>query len=351
MVEPGMDSSPYPARAKVARIVAACAALVGLAASAALLAPYLVHVGFCKVGGGCDRVAQSPEAIVFGVPRAAIGVVAFVVAVVVAIAPGARLRRISPLIGVIAALEAARLIALQLFVIHAICPFCVVADSSAIVFGAALVAELVVDRRRDAPTRPRLAPIGFALATLLFAGAPIALAALRRPPPRKPVAIEPLAKKDDGRLVVREFVDLECPFCRATHVALSKVLTRHPGYVVERHHVPLPQHTHAMGAAIAACCAGEQGAEDKFIDCLVARDEPPSVDTCRDVAKTIALDLGEYDRCCASPRPSARISTDLALAETTSVDALPTIDLEGERHVGGLDEPDAEAFLARHTPH
>ncbi len=56
------------------RLVAAIAAVFGLAASAALFAPYVVKKGFCGEGGGCDAVARSAYSTLFGVPRPIIDV-------------------------------------------------------------------------------------------------------------------------------------------------------------------------------------------------------------------------------------------------------------------------------------
>jgi hypothetical protein len=38
----------------------------------------------------------------------------------------------------------------------------------------------------------------------------------------------------------------------------------------------------------------------------------------------------------------------MALASQSKVPGLPTIDLDGERHIGALDDEKAAAFLARH---
>jgi protein-disulfide isomerase len=66
------------------------------------------------------------------------------------------------------------------------------------------------------------------------------------------------------------------------------------------------------------------------------------------VATMLSLDLTKWDDCRASGRPKARIAADEALADATGVEGLPTIDVEGERVVGELDEASATALLARH---
>jgi protein-disulfide isomerase/uncharacterized membrane protein len=343
-------AAPTEAHGSVrARILAGIAAIAGLVASGALVAPYVVRRGLCTPGGGCDQVAHSAYAELFGVPRAFIGVAAFAFALALVVIGSPRARRLGLLsigVGALAAIEGAHLLFLQLFVIKAICPFCVVADISGLVLGGALLYEALAMK---GDVRRTLAPLPFAFGGLAAVLAPITLAAVQ---PQRPVAtITPLAPTQDGRIVLREFVDLQCPFCRATHVSLKKALASRPDVVVERHHVPFPQHEHALGAAVAACCAGEQGKEEAFIDAIVSHPEAPNEAVCRMVALELSLDVDAFSACQASPRPKKRIETDIKLADSTGVEALPTIDMEGERYVGQLDDASAAAFLARHVSH
>ena len=327
-----------------ARNVAAVAGVVGLASSAALFAPYVVKKGFCGEGGGCDFVAHSAYATLFGVPRAALGVLAFTALVTFVVWRGARLRRLAPFVGVPLALEGLHLLAIQAFVLHRFCPFCVVIDLASIVAGLALVAEWRATPREA--ERPWLRPALAAPAALLAFFVPLLLAA-SQPTPAPSARIEVIPRRD-GKLVLREFVDLECPYCRMTHASLQKALASRPDVVVERRHVPLPRHPNAMPAAVGACCAAEQGLEDRFVDKVMTTDVDPDDVFCRKVAAEVGLDLAQYDACRASDRPRQRIEADTALYKSTNVPGLPTLELDGERHIGALDEPSAAAFLAKH---
>ncbi|MGZ3449558.1 MAG: vitamin K epoxide reductase family protein [Polyangiales bacterium] len=329
---------------KTLRIVAAVCALAGLVASAALFAPYVSGHAFCRPGGGCDQVAQSSYATVMGIPRAAIGVVAFAGLLAIAIFRGQKLRTASAVLGAAFAVEGAHLLFVQAFILHAICPFCVVVDVSSIVAGAVLLADFAMHRAEE---RVWLAPARFSALGVAAAFAPMLLA-VTQPRALSTSKIEKLAPAD-GKLVLREFVDLECPFCRKTHVALKKALAGRTDIIVERRHVPLSMHQHAETAAVAACCAAEQGAEDKFVDAIVSLEEPPDEPACRKIALTIGLDSERYDACRKSERPKKRIEADVALASQLKVEGLPTIDFDGERHIGALDDERAAAFLARHV--
>ena len=331
-----------------ARRIGAVAALAGLAASSALSIPYVLGLGgFCGAGGGCDKVAHSSYSTLFGMPRALLGVAVFMLATVAIIVSGRIVRKIGALAGIALVAEGIHLLAVQAFVLHAICPFCVVVDVSSIALGACLMFEGWITRE-DRGNRLVFAPKRLAVAAALVLAAPMALAAIRPTP--KPIVIdEPVKRAADGRLVIREFVDLECPYCRATHAVLQQSIAgSHRAVIIERRHVPLPQHENAYVAAVAACCAGEQGAEDRFVDAVVADDSAPTEANCRKIAEQLGLDMSKFDECRSSGRPKERLAKDAELADKTKVSGLPTIDVEGERHVGALDRVHAEALLSRH---
>jgi protein-disulfide isomerase/uncharacterized membrane protein len=336
-----------PKHARVARLIAALAALTALVATGMLVAPYLVHAGFCAPGAGCDVVAKSKWGTIFGVPVAFIGAIAYSVGLASVIAPGRLAKRLAPVVGGAALAAALGFLFLQKYVIGAWCVFCVIVDVSSIVFGGALFWEWWGARAHAAPRHP-LFPAPLALAGVLAISLPVMAATRRTPEPPVATLEKSVGRDPQGRLILREFVDLECPYCRALHQLMREKLKARPDIVLERRHVPLPRHPHALDAAKGACCAAEQGAEDRFVDAVVDQDIEPSAKFCRGVAEDLKLDLGKYDACVASDRPTKRIEADKALLESTGFRGLPTMDLEGERSLGLLDDAHADAFLARH---
>jgi uncharacterized membrane protein len=105
-------------------------ALIGLVITAYLLAVRLAgELPACPVTGGCETVQQSKYSAIAGIPVAAMGLV-YSIVLVVATAVWWRLadRRalyIAYGLGLIGTLMAAYLTYLELFVIHAICIWCV----------------------------------------------------------------------------------------------------------------------------------------------------------------------------------------------------------------------------------
>ncbi|HSI98701.1 MAG TPA: vitamin K epoxide reductase family protein [Gaiellaceae bacterium] len=114
---------------RVLRPAAALVALAGLGVAGYLTwAHYADASVICVAGGGCETVQSSEYAEVAGVPVAVLGVAAYatILALVVWDAPIARLAAsMLALVGLVFSLY---LLALQLFVIDAICIWCVVND-------------------------------------------------------------------------------------------------------------------------------------------------------------------------------------------------------------------------------
>lgn len=132
-------------------------ALVGLLVATYLWLYKIGVLGELKCGtGSCEYVQTSLYAELFGVPVAFIGVVGYVVLFVVGLAgvqPGLQAdRRIATLLAVLATMGFAftlYLTAIELFVLHAICRWCV---GSAVIMTAIWALALAGVRR--APSAP-----------------------------------------------------------------------------------------------------------------------------------------------------------------------------------------------------
>jgi len=128
------------------RIAAAVVALTGV-----VLAGYLTWVHFddaalvCVAGGGCETVQESEYAEIGGIPVAALGLVAYgiVLGLIAWDTPGARLG--AAMLALAGLLFSMYLLALQLFVIDAVCAWCLAND----VVIAPLLAVLTALRLRS----------------------------------------------------------------------------------------------------------------------------------------------------------------------------------------------------------
>lgn len=305
---------------------------LGFAVSAALAWEYLGDSGgMCTVGGGCDTVRSSPYASLLGIPVPVVGLIYFgLLAVLLA---ARRLRALRAL-SAVGALAGAGFLALQGLVIGAFCPWCVVVDLAAIALS--LSTRYTHPHEHSAWFRP-----------LALSGPPLAAISLlvfpsRPTPPTAPPS--PGIATAASSLTVVEFIDFQCPFCRALHQRLSNLLRDFPQIELQRRHLPLPQHEHAAIAARAACCAEEAGQGDAMADKLFAAARPDA-STCREIARELKLDLPTFDACLTSPRVDHRLTADLELARTLNVRALPTLLIGDERLEGLPDEATLRASL------
>ena len=128
------------------RLATALVALVGVCVAGYLTwAHYAGSQVVCVVGGGCETVQESEYAEIAGVPVALLGLVAYVVllGLVAWDTEGARLAAAT--LAFVGLLFSLYLLALQLFVIDAICVWCLVND----VVVAPLLAALTALRLRS----------------------------------------------------------------------------------------------------------------------------------------------------------------------------------------------------------
>ena len=111
------------------RLTAAAVALAGIGIAGYLTwAHYSDTAVVCVRGGGCETVQQSSYSEIVGIPVALLGLLAYatVLGLLVWDSPTARLATAT--IALVGLLFAAYLIVLQLFVIDAICVWCMVND-------------------------------------------------------------------------------------------------------------------------------------------------------------------------------------------------------------------------------
>ncbi len=111
------------------RIASATLALVGVGITAYLLSVRASGATLSCTTGGCEAVQTSSYSELFGMPVAALGLVAYLVVLAAALARG-ELARLSGAIVVLAAFAfGAYLLVVQVVVIGALCDWCVASDA------------------------------------------------------------------------------------------------------------------------------------------------------------------------------------------------------------------------------
>src|SRR5438876_10491173 len=129
---------PSPSGTGLHLMITRLFALVGLTVSAVLLGGALrPGESSCPFDVGCDAVLGSAYGIILGVPLPVIGVAVFAALFVLSLFPTGRKEQLGKLLGIAAGVGGVVLLCLQLFRIGQVCPFCVIADVSAVVIALA----------------------------------------------------------------------------------------------------------------------------------------------------------------------------------------------------------------------
>jgi protein-disulfide isomerase len=159
-------------------------------------------------------------------------------------------------------------------------------------------------------------------------------------PPEPPSALatqdESFRGASDARVAIIEYADFECPYCgqyeHDIYPQISKdyVQTGKVRYFFRD--LPLPMHPHAIGAARAAKCAGEQGKFWEMHDSLYAKQN-----TIRDAdmpgrAKELGLDTAKFAECFSSDRYNDEIKKKAIEAQKMGISGTPTF------FIGGVDQ-------------
>lgn len=132
---------------------------------------------------------------------------------------------------------------------------------------------------------------------------------------------------DSASVSIVVFSDYECPACRLFEGYLQETLHDHPGDVsIVYRHYPLPQHTKAKAAAIAAECASYQDAFKPFHHALMSDSGWFADGDLYRIANVAGVpDTAEFRRCLAAPRAEERVDEDIRAATELGVRGTPTL--------------------------
>lgn len=303
--------------------------LVGLSISVLLVRDYAAPVSLvCGEAGGCDLVKASPFAKLFGVSTPLLGVLFFATALGLSIF--ARARILLKILCGLSVLAALTFIGLQLFVIEAICPYCMVVDASALV-----AAALVLSETRAASSHPKLLWPTFAGVALSLA---LPLSWSPEEPPKEAPKEEaqasslppPLAvEQRPGMVTVVEFLDLDCEECRKEDAVLRELAEHHSDKVRIVRKV-LSAEERARASAKALCCASQLGFGDQMASALLSQ-PLPTPDELESIAARLNLDPVLYRDCMDSSWSNEQVSRAVEDASVLGVEALPAVWINAER--------------------
>lgn len=136
----------------------------------------------------------------------------------------------------------------------------------------------------------------------------------------------------NAKIVIVEYSDLECPFCKVFHDTMHKVIDNNNGNVawVFRHY-PIPQlHPKAFNEAEATECAWEQGGNsafwkytDRLFEITPSNNGLEAAELPR-IAEYIGLSVTSFNDCLASGKYKAKVQADVDDGIKADVNGTPS---------------------------
>jgi len=147
-------------------------------------------------------------------------------------------------------------------------------------------------------------------------------------------------------VVIIEFSDFNCPYCKQSAQILKELITNNPGKIqlYYRHAIPIAK-TDSFRAALAAECAGKQGYFWEMHDALF--DSAPDFSESRllNIAKTLRLKESDFVACLSAEEFKDRIQEDFREAQKLGVQGTPTFFINGRMIVGSQTLEQWQALL------
>jgi protein-disulfide isomerase len=130
-------------------------------------------------------------------------------------------------------------------------------------------------------------------------------------------------------IIMIEFSDYECPFCKRADVTVKEVMKTYGDKVRLVHRdFPLSFHAHALPAAEAARCAEAQGKFWEYHDKLFASQDL-SPEKLQALATEVGLDRAKFDQCVAKQQFKDGIDKDIADGTEAGVTGTPAFFING----------------------
>jgi len=148
-------------------------------------------------------------------------------------------------------------------------------------------------------------------------------------------------------LTIVEFGDFECPYSKEAYTAVRRLMTKYGDKVrfVYRNFPIESIHPDAMLAAVAAECAGEQGAFWAYHDKLYLNAPALDFQNLVRYGNEVGLDGDAFEQCLISRSTETTVSNDIAAGETGGVRGTPTFFLNGYKIEGAIPEADLDRVI------
>jgi protein-disulfide isomerase len=145
------------------------------------------------------------------------------------------------------------------------------------------------------------------------------------------VATGPAKGPADAVVTVAGFSEFQCPFCQSVIPTMKRLEDTYKDRVrFVWKHLPLVSiHGNAMGAAIAAEAARNQGRFWEYHDKLFANQERLEPADLTRYARELGLDMTRFDKDLSDPALKTKVQADMAEATALGVKSTPTFFING----------------------
>src|SRR3989344_5600993 len=121
-----------------------------------------------------------------------------------------------------------------------------------------------------------------------------------------------------AKIVIVEYSDLECPYCKVFHNTMHKVIENNSDVAWVYRHYPIPQlHPKAFKEAEATECAFEQGGNDAFwsyadrvFEITASNDKLDPAELPK-IAEYIGLEIASFNHCLQTNGRTAEVQADI----------------------------------------
>ncbi len=137
---------------------------------------------------------------------------------------------------------------------------------------------------------------------------------------------DPLKGSPVAPIVIVEFGDFQCPFCRESAPIIKQLLAQYPEAIklIYRDFPVSSSHPQAIAAAEAANCAHQQGSFWSYHDALFASQDSLGPDLYKTLAQSLRLDMTKFNNCLDKHLTLAEIQKDYAMGAAAGVTGTPT---------------------------
>lgn len=143
----------------------------------------------------------------------------------------------------------------------------------------------------------------------------------------------PFFGEKDAKVTIVEFSDFQCPFCAKGAVVLKEIKKKYGKKVkIAFKQYPLPFHTQARKAAMAALCANEQDSSKFWAlhDKMFEDQSKLSVAALKATAKGLGLKPDQFNKCLDENKYMAQIDKEIEQGKSVSVKSTPTFFVNGQ---------------------